>query len=337
MHRTRSSLLAAALAGLVGLGTVPAVSLAQAQGLPAPREVTVRLSPTGVRAPDSLAAGRYLLNVQAPPHVPGFVQLVKPDRGYTLADLRADSRRPGPGGEQRILQSLRFFGGAEVRAGRSGALFETLYAGRYWLVGFAARPGGLSIKVVHVHGAPTMSSFPEVSAEATGTDKGLRLTRTAPRAGRMLIRNIRNMSMDFDALTLLPLKKGVTYADFLRWVRKPNGDVPVRFRAARSTSLLSPDAGYVLRYRLHPGDYVVISLSSLMAPSGPRPLHRLFRPLTVVGGAGAGSARAAAAAGTEGFQKAPEVARSIERWMTAGSGTGSAPRLAGEIRGSLAR
>ena len=306
MHKVSCALLTVAL---VGLGTVPAGSLAQARDLPAPRQITVRMAPSGVQAPDALAAGRYQLNVRTARHLPGLLQLVKPDRGYTRADLRADERR-GRRGINRIQANLRFFGGTEVRAGGSGALWETLYAGRYWLAGFG--PGGFSVKTVHVHGTPSPSAFPRVSAEATGTDKGLRLSRTAPQAGRMLVRNVSN---EIDALFLLPLKKGTTYADFLRWLRRPNEDMPVRFRGARSTAALSPDAGYVLRYRLQAGDYVVISISSLMGlgpGSGPR---QLFRPLTVRPRTGAKSARMAGTRGTEGFKSSPAAARRIERWL----------------------
>lgn len=334
MHKVRCSLLAVTV---VALGTLPAASLAQARGLPEPRQLTVRLSPSGVRAPDVLAAGRYRLNVRAPLHAPAVLQLVKPDREYTRADLRADGRRGTRAAARRIRANIRFFGGAEVRAGSSGALWETLYAGRYWMVGFGAGRRGFSIKTVHVHGTPTLSSFPRVSAEATGTRKGLRLTRTTSQTGRMLIRN---MSSRIDALVLLPLKKGVTYADFLRSLRNPDRAPPVRFRGARSTATLSPDAGYVLRYRLHPGNYVVLSISSLIAATGPHSLRRLFRPLTVLRHPGADSARTSVARGFEGFEGTPSVGRRIEHWLSTKDRdrTPLVERLAaGAVRHSLTR
>jgi len=118
--------------------------------------------------------------------------------------------------------------------------------------------------------------------------------------------------------SLWPLREGTTYADFLHWTRHPTGEMPIRFRGARSTGTLSPDAGYVLRHRLHPGDYVAMSISSLSAASGPAALRRLFRPLTVLHNAGRDSARTAVTRGTEGFEKTPAVARRMERWLVSG-------------------
>lgn len=307
MHKVRSALLALAV---VGLGSVPAGS--QARELPAPREVTVRVAPSGVKAPDALRSARYRLTLQAPRRVPALLQLVKPDRGYTRAEFRADVRRRGGVSDRRIMSHLRFFGGAELRAGQTGALWETLYAGRYWLMGVAARPGGQSIHTIRVHGTPSPRSFPRVSAEATGTESGLRLSRTAPESGRMLIRNANN---DVEALTLVPLTEGTTYADFIHWLRRPHGRMPLRLRGIRSTALLSPDAGYVLRYRLRPGDYVVTSLGELQAAgpaAGPR---QFFHPLTVEAASSARAARARSPRLTEGFQRTPAATRHLGRWL----------------------
>ena len=46
--------------------------------------------------------------------------------------------------------------------GSPGVLWETLYAGRYWLLGVTFHPG-FAITAVHVHGTPQPSRFPRVS------------------------------------------------------------------------------------------------------------------------------------------------------------------------------
>jgi hypothetical protein len=278
VHSVRCSLLAVVLAGS---GGVSAGSIAHAEGLPAPRHIAVRLTASGVQAPDSVAAGRYRIQVRLPRRSPGLLVLVKPDRGYTRADLRADDRRGGAAANRRIRTNLRFFGGVETRGGGTGTLWETLYAGRYWLVGISAeRPRGFSVKTVHVHGSPFASSFPRVSGTVTSDDQGLRVSRRIPQTGRMLVRN---ESRRLDAQFLVPLRRGATYAEFLRAARRPRGDVPIRFRGFRTTAPLSPDAGYVLRYRLRPGTYVVMGSRGINAlfNSSDAPLRRLIRPVTV--------------------------------------------------------
>jgi hypothetical protein len=326
MPLVRRSLLAA-FAGTVGLATLPLMSLAQAQNLPAPPEVRVRMSISGAHAPDALSAGRYRLSVDAPNRFPGMLQLMKPDRGYTQADLRSDMRRANHGGLpalKRMLTHVRFFGGAVVAPGRDGALWETLYSGRYWLTAPAMRPGGIGVTTVRVHGTPTASRFPSVSAHATGTNHGLRLEREVPRAGRLLIRNDASFT---DGLILLPLQRGAAPSDFYRWLRQGTGRPPVRFRGARVTSSLSPDAGYVLRYRLHPAEYVVFSMSSLNANR----INEVFQPLTVRGARRVHRSQSSWQEPGGGFRHAPLLARRLERWHASGDvgGSDQGSRLAG--------
>jgi hypothetical protein len=316
MHAARRSMVAG-VAGLAALGILPAASVAQAQDVPAPDTVRVRMSMTGAHAPDALAAGRYRLSIDAPRRFPGMLQLVKPNQGYTRADFRADSRQLGRRGSgaalRRLSSQLRYFGGAVVAPTRTGAMWETLYAGHYWLMAPAARPGGMGITTVQVHGTPAPTRFPSVSANATGTNTGLRLERRVPRTGRMLIRNTSN---SIDLQLMLPLKAGASYNDFYRWARHPmRAPMPLRFRGARITSALSPDAGYVLRYQLHPGRYVVFGLSSLNADR----LRQVFQPLTVRAGANA-AARRSSWTGPEGFEKAPRLASRVKRWGATRSG-----------------
>ena len=331
MHVARRSLLAAAV-GTLALATVPAMSLAQADTVPAPDTVRVRMSRTDVHAPDALAAARYRLAVEAPSRFPGMLQLVKPDHGYTQAEFRADARRAGrPGGLpalKRLLTKLRCFGGAVVAPGRTGALWETLYSGRYWLMAPALRPGGVDIKTVRVHGTPGASRFPWVSANATSTNRGLRLERRIPRTGRMLVRN--NSHVD-DSLMLLPLRPGTHYADFVRWLHRPMGEMPVRFRGARVTANLSPDAGYVLRYQLHPADYVVFSFTSLISPGR---ISDVFQPLTVPSGRHARSAASWQAPGG-GLRNAPRLAERVERWHASSGTGGTVKSRLGSLRRSL--
>jgi hypothetical protein len=331
MHVVQRSLLAA-VAGTVGLATLPAISLAQAETVPAPDSVHVRMSRAGVHAPDTLSAARYRFGVQAPNRFPGMLQLVKPDRGYTQAEFRADVRRAGHrGGMQalkRLLTKIRFFGGANVAPGRSGALWETLYSGRYWLMAPAMRPGGVDVETVRVHGDPTVSRFPRVSANATSTDRGLLLERRIPHMGRMLIRN----NADFaDTLMLLPLQGDATYADFVRWLRRGGASrPPVRFRGIRLTAGLSPDAGYVLRYQLHPGTYVAFSFASLSA----RRIREVFQPVLVPGGH-ASRVQSSWGAPGGGLRTAPGLARRIERWHAGSNVAGTRRSRLDALRRSL--
>jgi hypothetical protein len=224
--------------------------------------------------------------VRLPRRHSGILLLVKPDRGYTRADLRADDRRRTPAANRRIRNNLRFFGGVEVRRGGSGVLWETLYAGRYWLVGLSTLKG-FSIKTVHVHGTPLASSFPRVSANIELIDRGrIRVDRTIPQAGRMLIRN---SSHRIDAVFFLPIRRGVSYREFLRAVRHDR--FPIRPPGFTSTAQLSANAGFVLRYRLQPGPYVAMGIkgvNSLIRPRHRR-LRQLLRPVRVDGTANAGT------------------------------------------------
>jgi hypothetical protein len=320
MHALRRSMVST-VAALAGFSMVTGASVAQGQDASAPGSVRVRMSLNAVHAPDAVAAGRYRLAVAAPRRFPGFLQLVKPDHGYTRAEFRSDVRRSGRPGSRaalrRLSTKLRYFGGAVVPATRTGALWETLYAGRYWLVAPALRPSGLATTTVRVHGTPAPSRFPRVAAHATGTDSGLRLERRIPRVGRLLIRNT---SSGLDSQVMLPLRGDATYADFLRWLRHPRrAPMPLRLRGARFTAALSPDAAYVLRYRLHPGRYVVFSLSSLNA----RRIRQMFQPVTVPAGPNAQARRASWQRGAEGLRPLPGLTRQrIQHWgATRSSGT----------------
>jgi hypothetical protein len=281
----RTVLCSLVASALVSAGLVSATAPAQADHLPAPRQLTVRLSQAGVHAPDSLAAGRYRIELQVPRRAFGLMLLVKPDRGYTRADLRRDDERGGPAATRRIRQSLRFFGGLQVRPGGTGVLWETLYAGRYWVLGFSSEtPRAFPIATVRVHGAPSASAFPRVSAEATSFDGGLQVTPRVPQSGRMLIRN---ESSRQDGLFLMPLARGADYDDFVRWVRHPRRSrPPVRFLGFRQTLPLTQGAGYVLRYRMRAGRYVVLGLEGfrrLLVDGRFRHPRELTEPLTVVG------------------------------------------------------
>lgn len=239
---------------------------------------------------------------------------------------------PGTGPALRRLSTeLRYFGGAVVPPTRTGALWETLYAGRYWLMAPALRPEGMAITTVRVHGTPAPSRFPRVSAHATGTNTGLRLERRIPRAGRMLIRNT---STDLDSQLMIPLKADATYADFLRWVRHPRrAPMPLRFRGARLTASLSPDTAYVLRYRLHPGQYVVFGASSLNADR----VRQVFQPLTVPPGSPALGRRSSSAVRSAGLRTVPGVTQRIQHWGTHSRAAATSPRGLSGLRRLLTR
>jgi hypothetical protein len=279
MRGVRFLVLAVAL---VGASLVPAATAAQADRLAKPRDLRVRISATGVHARESLASGRYRIHVRAPRRSFGILVMVKPDRGYTRADLRSDDRRGTPAADRRIQANLRFFGGVQMRPGRSGVLWETLYAGRYWLVGLTNLRRGVSITTVHVHGSPFASTFPRVSAQATNSRRGIpRITRRIPHSGRILVRNT---SRRVDSMLFLRLAPGVSYREFLRAVRRSKRGFPLVLRGHTfSTASLSPSAGCVLRYRLRPGTYVVMGsrgLNSLFSPRHRR-LRQLVRPVGV--------------------------------------------------------
>jgi hypothetical protein len=301
MRLVKSSLV---LTALVGASLVPAGSLAQANHLPAPGDLTVRLTPKDVRAPDSVQAGRYRLEVQAPRRALASLTLVKPDRGLTLADLRH--------GRGNIAKHVRFFGGLTLRPDQTGVMWETLYAGRYWLMSeTVGRDWRQRIETIRVHGAPSVSRFPRVAAEAFHRDNSTRITSRIPRSGRMLVRNT---SPRLDAMVLLPLRDGATYRDFLVWVRSDGeGRSPLRFSGFRTTSLSSPRVGYVMRYRLRPGNWVTTDLRSLFGFGRPERLTQAFRPLHVRGGTTAGGPRYDANGFTSSPQQRRAVGRALER------------------------
>lgn len=288
---------------VLGASLVSAGSLAQANRLPAPRDLPVRLTPNHVQAPDAVRAGRYRIEVRAPRRALATFTLVKPDGGFTRADLRR--------GRSNVGQKLRFFGGLTVNPGQTGVMWETLYAGRYWLMSATlGRRVHERVQTIRVHGTPSLSRFPRVSAEATNRDKGARMTRRIPRAGRMLVRNT---SPRLDAIVLLPLKDGFTYREFLRWVRRDGeGKSPIRLLGFRMTTPTSPRVGYVLRYWLRPGNWVVTDPRTLFGLGRqPDRLRQAFRPLRVHGGTpgAVGAARHEA----DGFTSSPRQRRTIGR------------------------
>jgi hypothetical protein len=286
----------------VGSSLVPAATAAQADHLAKPRDFRVRMSATGVHVRESLASGRYRIHVRAPRRSFGILLLVKPDRGYTRADLRTDDRRRTRGADRRIQENLRFFGGVQMRRGGTGVLWETLYAGRYWLVGLSNLRREVAITTVHVHGSPFASTFPQVSAQATHSKRGIpRITRRIPQSGRILVRNT---SRRDDSMLFLRLAQGVSYREFLRAVRRSDDGFPLVLRGGSlSTASLSPNAGYVLRYRLRPGTYVATGnrgLNSLFSPRHRR-LRQLVRPVRVHRGV------QSSAQGIAGMSAAPDA------------------------------
>jgi hypothetical protein len=300
MRVVRSSLV---VTMLLGASLVPAVSLAQASPLPAPRDLNVRLTPNAVRAPNAVQAGRHRIQVRAPRGAFATLTLVKPDRGFTRADWRQ--------GRGSIGQRTRFFGGLTLHPGQTGVMWETLYAGRYWLMSETiGRRSRERIQTIRVHGVPSPSRFPRVSAEAFNRDNGARIMSRIPRAGRMLIRNT---SPRLDALVLLPLKDGFTYREFLSWVRRgSDGKSPLRMGGFRMTGFTSPSVGYVLRYRLRPGNWVVTDPRTLFGVG--RQHHRLkqaFQPLRVHGGPI--RANGAARNQADGFTGSPRQRRTVGR------------------------
>ena len=298
MRLVKSSLVVTLL---LAASLAPAGSPAQADRVPAPGDLTVRVTADGVRAPESVQAGRYRIEVRAPRTLLASVLLVKPDRGFTRADLRR--------GRGDVRQSLRLFGGLNLRSGQTGVMWETLYAGRYWLVSqTVSRRFHQRIRTIRVHGSPSLSRFPRVSAEAIHRDSGARVTARIPSAGRMLIRNT---SPRLDALVLLPLREGFTYRDFVVWARRDGeGQMPLRWRGLRITAPISPRVGYVLRYRLHPGNWVVTDMRSLFGLGPERRLTQVFRPLRVHG---AGTSAAAARYEADGFTSSPRQRRTVGR------------------------
>jgi hypothetical protein len=307
MGAVRCLILAVAL---VGSSLVPAATAAQADRLAKPRDIRVRMSATGVHVRESLACGRYRIHVRAPRRSSGILVLVKPDRGYTRADLRADDRRRTRAADRRIQENLRFFGGVEIRPGGSGVLWETLYAGRYWLVGLSDLRRDVAITTVHVHGGPFASTFPRVSAHATHIRRGIpRVTRRMPHSGRILVRN---PTRSLESMLFLRLAQGVSYREFLRAVRRSRHGFPLVLSGAYSTAPLSPNAGYVLRYRLRPGTYVAMGNRGFNALFSPRHrrLRQLVRPVRVHGSI------QSSAHGTAGMRAVPRVIRRLDARRT---------------------
>ena len=106
---------------------------------------------------------------------------------------------------------------------------------------------------------------------------------------------------------------GFTYRDFLSWVRRDgDGKSPLRMLGFRMTGPTSRQVGYVLRYRLHPGNRVVTEPRTLFG-FGRKPdrLTQAFRPLRVHGDAS--RATGAARYEADGFTSSPRQRRTGER------------------------
>ncbi|MGH8970430.1 MAG: hypothetical protein ACRDV1_10830 [Actinomycetes bacterium] len=260
----RPSAVATAVLLGVGLMGAPAASAAAA---PAPARLLVTVDHGRVHMPSSLRSARYRFVVKAVGRADG-VQLVKPDRGYTKDEFRADARRSDSRNRQvakravrHMLDNIRFFGGVNAERGDKAVFWETLYTGRYWVLTQTSQ----RIREVRVHGSVRRTAMPAFDGTLRVRDgKITAAPRVLPRHGKFLVRSTGTQPHQ---LVLMRLAPGKTAADVKKFLRRLfEGDLTVLdeeppmdlYAEPLGTGVLSPGTQYVQRYTLPRGNYAVL-------------------------------------------------------------------------------
>ncbi|MFD7628077.1 hypothetical protein ACFV7Q_18915 [Streptomyces sp. NPDC059851] len=282
---------AAALAALVlatSLGG-PAVAAPadhttlQAQAVPAgldrraPKPIDVKITGSGIEAPESAPAGLVSFSVTTDDSNGRFLQAFRPHPGVTvdqvLADLaKAVSRKPIPTAEGMLAvrDEAEMFGGAQVTASVSETFTTPITAGEVVLLDFSAflqDPAHPITRTLRLHGnqrpgRPT--GFPDGFVLARDTPDGPRFdVHGLNRTGDTVL--VHNASQELHEVGIQPVAPGTTDAQIQAvFDRTAPGPLPYTGRPV-GLGVISPGRSVLLEMRnLPPGTYLI----ACFAPDG---------------------------------------------------------------------
>ena len=269
-HRRRTSAGAAVAALAVASGAV--VAAAPASAAVAPPRVKVTLADGHVRTVAStLRPGLYRFVVEVPGGAQDGLQLVRPRAGYTVAEFTRDTDLVSRGtptqvrrAQHRLESEARLWGGVVVDGPATESFWQSLPAGRVWLVS-QRRPS--EVRVVRVAGERRRTTVPGQDATVDVTEGSLTTTSaTLPTVGTVLVRN---RGSETHVVGLAKLAPGRTIEDVRSYFTNIFGDpsdpdAPAPEDPFDATEhgaavlYLAPGAREWLRYDLSAGSYAVI-------------------------------------------------------------------------------
>ena len=271
VHRRRVSAGAAVAAALaVASGSV--IGAAPASAAVAPPRVKVTIEAGHVRtAASTLRPGLYRFAVEVPGGAEDGLQLVRPRAGYSVAEYVRDSELASGGtsaqgrrARHRLEANARLWGGVVVDGPATEVFWQSLPAGRVWLLS-QRRP--TEVRVVRVTGERRRTSVPGQDAVVDVTDGALTTTAGAlPASGTVLVRN---GGTETHVAGLAKLKPGKTIDDVRTYFARVFGDpsdpdAPApedpfdESEYGAAALYLAPGAREWLHYELSPGSYALI-------------------------------------------------------------------------------
>ncbi|MGA8992958.1 MAG: hypothetical protein WB441_01480 [Nocardioidaceae bacterium] len=193
------------------------------------------------------------------------LQLIRPHRGYTKAELAADLNA-GFGGNaaafERFEHHVTLLGGVSSSAEEKGEFWLRLRRGRYWAVdteGDGLEASKVRTFVVTGHLAPGRARRRDVTLRAVGATTWAARPRSIPGSG---VLSFRNRSSENHFVILARLEDGKTVEDFADWIEQVQQDEsldpPVEETGGLDTGVVGPGRKIALRYDLPAGDYVLV-------------------------------------------------------------------------------
>ncbi len=279
-HGVRAAALAAlvlatSLGGPAVAGTADPDDLAL--GRRAPKPVDVRITASGIEAPESAQAGLVSFRVRTDDPDGHFLQAFRPHAGVTvdqvLADLaKAVSRQPIPTAEGMLAvrDESEMFGGAQVTASVSETFTTPITAGEVVLLDFTAflrdpaHPITRTLRLQGNQGPGRPTAFPDSFVLARDTPEGPRFdVHGLDRTGDTIL--VHNASQELHEMGIQPVAPGTTDAQIQAvFDRTAPGPLPYTGRSV-GLGVVSPGRSVLLEIRnLPPGTYVV----GCFAPDG---------------------------------------------------------------------
>ncbi|WP_369776860.1 hypothetical protein [Streptomyces sp. R33] len=240
-------------------------------GLRAPRPVDVRITASGIEAPESAQAGMVSFRVRTDDPNGHFLQAFRPHPGVTvdqvLADLaKAVSHQPVPTAEgiSAVRDEAELFGGAQVTPSVPETFTAPITAGELVLLDFGAflaDPAHPVTRTLQLQGpkrSGSLTDFADGLVIERDTADGPRFdVRGLDRAvGRILVHN---SSGELHEMAVQPVAPGTTDAQIQAvFDRTAPGPLPYTGRPV-GLGMLSPGRSALLETRnLPPGTYVLM-------------------------------------------------------------------------------
>ncbi|MFK0253126.1 hypothetical protein [Streptomyces sp. NPDC090445] len=243
----------------------------------APKPIDVKITESGIEAPESAAAGLVSFRVTTDDSNGRFLQAFRPHPGVTvdqvLADLaKAVSRKPIPTAEGMLAvrDESEMFGGAQVTASVSETFTTPITAGEVVLLDFTAflqDPAHPVTRTLRLQGSQrpgTPTGFPDSFVLARDTPDGPRFDiHGLDRTGDTIL--VHNSTQELHEMGIQPVAPGTTDAQIQAiFDRTAPGPLPYTGRSV-GLGVISPGRSVLLEIRnLPPGTYAV----GCFAPDG---------------------------------------------------------------------